>query len=117
MRVWLFVPEPSPLLQHYAIFAILTFRWLMNTHTHTHTHSPVQLYAFAFFAIPAFRWFTNSRRNAAIGARNEARVGALRLLNRGGQWLRQVGGWVHGKAAVHFVGSNSAQTHPHIPST
>lgn len=41
-----------------------------------------QGYALAFFAIPLIRWFLNARRNAAIEERNDARLSALRAVQR-----------------------------------
>ena len=47
----------------------------------------LQAYAFAFFAIPAFRWFVQSRKNAQIEGRNEARLEASRQVARPGKLL------------------------------
>jgi hypothetical protein len=47
----------------------------------------LQAYAFAFFAIPAFRWFIQSRKNAEIEGRNEARLEASRQVARPGKLL------------------------------
>lgn len=46
----------------------------------TATMPLLSIYAAAFFAIPAIRWIINGKRNAAIEARNQARVEALQLL-------------------------------------
>jgi len=48
---------------------------------------PLQVYALAFFAIPAIRWVVVSRRNAAIEARNQARLEASKDVARPGKLL------------------------------
>ena len=46
----------------------------------TATMPLLSIYAASFFGIPAIRWVINGRRNAAIEARNQARIQALQLL-------------------------------------
>ncbi len=50
----------------------------------------VQVYAAAFFGIPLLRTAFNAKTNGQISERNDARAQAVRLLNSGAQWLKEV---------------------------